>query len=91
MDDKGLQLPHKLTLEERTRLTVSGVSEVVSFDETSVMLKTVRGGLVVRGRGLQLRTLSLEGGQVAVDGTVELLAYEEPRKEGGGFFSRLFG
>ena len=90
MEDKTAQMPHKLILEERKKLSVAGVSEVVSFDETSVVLRTVRGTLLIRGRELQLKNLSQEGGQVAVEGTVELLAYEEPRKE-GGLLARLFG
>ena len=89
MDDKTMQLPHKLVLDERKKLTVSGVSEVVSFDENAVALQTVRGTLLIRGRDLHLKTLSLDGGQVAVDGLVELLAYDEPRNE-GGFLARLF-
>ncbi len=89
-EERGLQVPHKLTLDERRKLTVSGVSEVVSFDESAVVLKTARGTLLVRGENLHLKTLSLDGGQVAVDGTVTALIYEEPRRE-GGFLSRLFG
>ena len=83
-------LPHKLTLDERSRLAVTGVTEVVSFDESAVVLKTVKGVLVIRGQQLHLQTLSLDGGQVAVDGTVSSMNYEELRRE-GGFFSRLFG
>ncbi|MCI6730243.1 MAG: sporulation protein YabP [Candidatus Faecousia sp.] len=89
-EERSMQLPHRLSLEERKKLTVAGVTEVVSFDETAVVLKTGRGTLLVRGEGLHLKTLSLDGGQVAVDGTVTALIYEEPRRE-GGFFSRLFG
>ena len=83
-------LPHKLQLNERSQLTVTGVTEVVSFDEGTVVLQTSLGTLIVQGRELQLKTLSLEGGQVAVDGTISALVYEEPRRT-GGFFSRLFG
>ena len=55
-----------------------------------MVLRTARGTLLVRGQDLHLKTLSLDGGQVAVDGTITALIYEEPRRE-GGFFSRLFG
>ena len=89
-EDRGLQQPHKLSLDERKKLTVSGVGEVVSFEENAVVLRTSRGTLLVRGQDLHLKTLSLDGGQVAVDGTVTALIYEEPRRE-GGFFSRLLG
>lgn len=83
------QFPHKLTLDERKKLTLTGVSEVVSFDETAVVLRTGLGTLMVHGRELQLKNLSLEGGQVAVEGQISALVYEEPRS--GGWLSRLFG
>ena len=83
------QLPHKLTLNERRQLTMTGVTEVVSFDETAVVLRTSLGALLIQGRDLKLKTLSLDGGQVAVDGVVTALSYEEPRQR-GGWASRLF-
>lgn len=84
-----LQLPHKLTLNERKALTMSGVTEVVSFDDTAVVLRTSLGLLEVQGQQLALKTLSLDGGQVAVDGHISALYYEEPRPA-GGFWGRLF-
>ena len=83
-------MPHKLTLDERSRFEVTGVKEVVRFDENAVVLKTVKGVLVLRGEQLHLQTLAPEGGRVAVDGTVNSLVYEELR-ERGGFFKSLFG
>ena len=82
------QFPHKLTLNERSRLTMTGVTEVVSFDDTAVVLRTALGTLTVHGRDLQLKTLSLEGGQVEVDGSVAALIYEESRQS-GSWLSRL--
>ena len=84
------QMPHKLQLNERRQLTMTGVTEVVSFDEGAVILQTSLGTLVVQGRELQLKTLYLEGGQVAVDGNISALTYEEPRQS-GGWRRRLFG
>lgn len=83
-------IPHKLTLDERSKLTMTGVTEVVSFDDTAVVLKTCMGTLLVQGQGLQLKTLSVEGGQVEVDGTVSALSYEEPRSE-RSWLGRFFG
>lgn len=83
-------LPHKLALEERKKLTVTGVSEVVHFDETAVELRTGLGMLLVQGQNLQLKQLSPDGGQVAVEGTVSMLSYEEPR-QAAGWLRRLFG
>ena len=82
-------MPHKLQLNERKALAMSGVAEVVSFDDSTVVLRTSLGTLVVQGRELQLKTLSLEGGQVAVEGNISALIYEEPRS--GGWRQRLFG
>lgn len=83
------QLPHKLTLNERRQLTMTGVTEVVSFDETAVVLHTSLGALLIQGRDLKLKTLSLDGGQVAVDGMITVLSYEEPRQR-GSWISNLF-
>lgn len=81
-----LELPHRLTLDARSRLSMTGVLEVESFDENA----TTRGTLIVRGTGLHLQMLSLEGGQVGVDGSIDSMSYEDP-VPAGGFFARLFG
>ncbi len=83
------RLPHRLTLDARSALTMTGVQEVVSFDDTTVVLHTELGTLVIQGRELQLKQLSLNGGQVAVEGNISSLVYEEPRQ--GGWMRRLFG
>ena len=83
-------LPHKLVLNERKLLTVTGVTEVVSFDDTSVIAQTDLGTLVVQGKDLQLKTLLPEGGQVMVEGTICSLVYEEPRPA-GSLWRRLLG
>ena len=82
-------LPHKLTLDERRSLTVTGVTEVVSFDENTVVLHTSLGTLMVQGQQLQLKTLTLDGGNVAVDGEISALHYEQTRQ--GGWLGRLLG
>lgn len=82
-------LPHKLTLNERKNLTMTGATEVISFDENVVVLKTTLGTLTIHGKGLQLKNLSLEGGQVAVDGAIAALIYEDARPDRG--LRRLFG
>ena len=88
MGDDKLQLPHKLILNERRQLTMTGVTEVISFDENAIVLCTELGRMTVHGQGLQLRQLALDGGQVAVDGTVSAIVYEEARQT-GGWFRRL--
>ena len=82
-------LPHKLTLDERRSLTMTGVTEVVSFDENTVVLHTSLGTLMVQGQQLQLKTLTLDGGNVAVEGEIAALHYEQTRQ--GGWLGRLLG
>lgn len=82
------QLPHTLTLAERRALTMTGVTEVVSFEENAVVLHTDLGTLIIQGKDLKLKTLSQEGGQIAVEGHISALNYEEPRLGG---WRRLFG
>ena len=79
---------HVLTLDARKRLTMTGVTEVVSFDDGFVVLRTELGMLTVQGTGLRLKTLSTDGGQMAVAGEVSALSYEEPRE--GGWLRRIF-
>ena len=75
-------LPHNLTLNERKKLALTGATEVVSFDESSVVVNTPLGTLVIQGRELQLKTLTENGGNVAVEGYITSLSYEEPRPSG---------
>ena len=86
---ESLKMPHTLTLSERKKLAMTGAEEVVSFDETFVVLKTSLGTLTVQGSGLQLKQLSPEGGNVAVEGEISALSYEQNRS--GGWLSRLLG
>lgn len=82
-------LPHTLSLSERKKLTMTGALEVVSFEESFVVLKTALGTLTVLGENLQLKQLNPEGGSVAVEGEISALQYEQPRS--GGWLHRLLG
>lgn len=90
-EEQALAQPHKLTLDERGRLDLTGVTEVESFDETMVVVHTTKGTLVIRGAGLHLKLLSLDGGQVHVDGQVDSMTYEQDAGEPRGFLARLLG
>lgn len=80
--------PHELRLEERQKLLVSGVEEVISFHEEEVTVRTVKGVLVVRGSGLKVDKLEKTSGELRVSGLVTDLGYEEVRSA-AGFFARL--
>ena len=82
--------PHRLHLENRRRLTLSGVDSVESFDESSILLTTNQGTLAIRGTGLHIEKLSLDGGDLLVEGLVDSLTYEQEDPRGGSFLGRLF-
>lgn len=83
---------HRLVLEGREQLTVTGVEEVESFDEKSIVMGTSKGVLVVRGEQLHIEQLSLDGGALKVEGYVDSITYEEERTaRGGGLLARLLG
>lgn len=81
--------PHIVTMEEREKLSVSGVEDVESFDEKEIVVSTSKGSLIVRGSELRIGKLSLDSGELKVEGYVTDLSYEEPAPS-GGIWSRLF-
>ena len=82
---------HRLELEGRERLTISGVEDVERFDDTGIVMTTTAGVLAVTGEGLHIGQLSLEGGELHVDGRVDSISYEEDDGGRGGLLRRLFG
>ena len=87
----GMQ--HRLELDGRERLVVSGVEEVERFDEEEIVMNTTAGTLVVGGTDLHIGKLNLDGGELHVDGSIHTLLYEDKGPSGGqgGLPRRLFG
>ena len=89
--ENALQAPHQLQLDSRSRLHMTGVIEVESFDENTIVMYTSRGTLIVRGQGLHIEKLSLDGGDLKVEGDIDSLTYEDSgREKAGGLLARLF-
>ena len=87
---KKPETPGDIVLHARRKLSVSGVEDVERFDEETVVLYTTEGMLVIRGSELHIERLSLDGGELSVEGTVDSLTYEEGEGKRGSFWSRLF-
>lgn len=86
------ELHHRLELEGRERLTVSGVEDVERFDESCIVMATCVGTLIVSGEELHIGKLSLDGGELHVDGHIDAVTYEESAQQrGASLLSRLFG
>lgn len=83
-----VSVPHQLILQDRKRLELSGVTDVESFDETTVNCCTSLGRITVCGRDLHVQRLDLDGTALSVEGQIDSLTYTDVRK--GGLFGRLF-
>lgn len=84
---------HRLTMENRNRVELTGVTEVVSFDNQEIELETVEGAVRFSGNDLHVKRLTLERGEVELEGRVREIIYHESQKGKtvGGVLSRLFG
>ena len=82
--------PHLLSLQDRERLSLTGVEDVSGFDESLIVLSTALGALTVRGEGLHVERIDLDAGQLEVRGRVQELSYDEPTPS-GSLWQRLFG
>lgn len=89
-DKKNTAMPHNLVLEDRRLLTLSGVSDVDSFDEETVVVFTDLGELTIKGSDLHINRLSVEVGELTVEGKISALIYSQEAAPKGGFFSKVF-
>ncbi len=71
------QRVHKLMLTNRRTCTINGVSDVLSFDIHEILLETDQGMLMLKGDDLHVNRLTLEKGEVDIDGRIDSLAYSE--------------
>lgn len=90
---RGQNQSYRLIVIDRATMTVTGVKDVMSFDETEVLLETGMGMLTIRGSDLHVSRLTLEKGEVDVAGKVDSLTYADVgayKRQGESFFGRLF-
>ena len=90
MEENSGFRPHTLLLENRNKLTVTGVTDVGKFNEESMQILADLGELTVYGEALQVASLRLESGEVTVGGKIVSVSYTEPVRKGSGLFARIF-
>ena len=73
-----------LVLENRGKLSISGVLDVLSFDDQIVMVETELGLLTVKGEELRINKLSIDTSEVVVEGDIYSLSYSEKKKKKKG-------
>ena len=93
MEEKQYTKAHKLILSNRRTGTITGVSDVISFDITEVQLETEQGMLMIKGSDLHVNRLTLEKGEIDLEGKIDSLAYSDVtsyQKQGESLLGRLF-
>ncbi|MCR4616247.1 MAG: sporulation protein YabP [Clostridiales bacterium] len=90
-EDKSLpKMPHNVILEDRKKLILSGVSDLDNFDESAVTVFTDMGELLIKGEDLRVNKLSVETGELSVEGKISSMTYLDDQPKSSGFFSRVF-
>ena len=81
-----------LVLENRGKLSISGVIDVLSFDDQVVVVETELGLLNVKGEDLRINKLSLDTSEVIIEGDIYNLSYSDktPDKKGGSLIGKIF-
>ena len=85
----GIGNDHHVTMQNCKTVLVTGVKEVISFDELAVLLITCCGQMTIEGEGLHISRLDLDRGEADIDGTVSGIYYSKIKEKSGGFFRRL--
>ena len=77
---------HEMTLKSRSELSVSGVEDVMSFDEAMVELSTLCGVMSIEGEGMHISFLDIENGRLTLTGRVSGMYYIDKKPKRGGLF-----
>ena len=93
MEERTIQKSHKLVVNNRRTSMVTGVVDVLSFDLNEILLETEQGMMMVKGTDLHVNRLSLEKGEVDIEGRIDSLTYSDVtsfQKQGESLIGRLF-
>ena len=84
-------MAHKIILNNRNQGNLTGILDVISFDENTIVLDTDMGHLTIKGKDLHVNRLSLEKGEIDIEGRTDSLVYSAGgAKSGESFFAKLF-
>ena len=82
--------PHNIILEGRSKMVLSGISDVIAFEEDNVQLKTTKGDLTIRGNLMKMESFVSDTGDLVIQGNIYALVYVNDSAQKQGFLSRLF-
>ena len=89
MDEK-VYTEQSVIIENRKKLNISGVKDVISFDDETLLLDTALGKMTVKGEGLHIISFNTDNGTLTAEGRLHAAVYMSDGKNSGGFVSRLF-
>ena len=92
-DDRKYTGRHHISIDRRERVVITGIVEVISFDDETIVCETEMGALILKGRNLHVNRLNLDDGELEVDGDIENLGYEDDMITGrgkGSLLSKIF-
>ena len=81
---------HSIVVEDRRSVAISGVTDVESFDEQTVLLMTDAGELMIKGFGMHISKIDVVSGDLTLEGEIYGINYNDSQPSGGSFLSRLF-
>ena len=79
-----------IIIESRKKLNISGVKDVTSFDDETILLDTKLGKMTVKGENLHIENFNTEIGDLMATGQIHAVVYMSDGKSSGGFISRIF-
>lgn len=80
---------HDVVLENRQKMSATGIENVDSYEEDCIIAQSECGEIEIKGHDLKISRLSVETGDMTVEGSIDSISYNAP-KQSGGFFSRVF-
>lgn len=89
-EKKILKMQHNIIMENRRNLTITGVMDIDSFDEETVIIFTEQGELTIKGANLHINKIDVDTGDLLMEGEVDSLSYSDNQPQKGGFLSKLF-
>ncbi len=88
---EGTSAIQNLILENREKLSISGVLDVLSFDDQIVILETELGMLTIKGEDLRINKLSVDTGDVVIEGNINSVSYsEKEERKSGNLLGKIF-
>lgn len=92
MTDGNIKFKNQnILVEDRNKVTITGVDQVESFNENTIVLKTIKGGMIIKGENLNVDKLNLDDGNVKISGIINGVNYvDKDSSQKGNIIGKIF-